>query len=157
MAHVTCFDAIQGVATEYSINGSKLITSNMLDNNNRLYFDRLNVAENGVFIKNAAENMLGTESNHYGGWKRVENLATELLGKTVYKFGVTQDGSSCYIEFPNDYESLIGEGIYITYILTNGEEGNVAKEVIEKFYSPINVSINGNMVELNSNNVLICE
>lgn len=148
---ITTFKAIQGAAIEYDINGEKLITVNHLDNNNRLYFNTTDIAENGIFITNAG-------LNNYSSWERKDNLLVEETGNTYYHFGLSRDGRSCYLEFPEDAETIFREGIYITYIRTNGESGNVAAQLIEKFYTdivPIEASENEENIILNSDTVKI--
>lgn len=148
-------NAIQGVYTKFSVNGLEKITASMLDSNNRIYFNDLNVAENGVFISKA-DGSFGTESGYYGGWRSSRNLTVEPLGSTVYKFGITQNGQNCYIEFPEDIEYLMGEGLYISYIKTDGRNGNIAARVIETFYADTSAEINGDSedtIVLNSDNV----
>ena len=146
---ITTFKAIQGTAIEYDVNGEKLITVAHLDNNNRLYFDTTDIAENGIFITN-------TGLNNYSSWKRKDNLLVEEVGNTFYSFGLSRDGTSCFIEFPEDAESIFREGIYITYIRTNGEAGNISSQVIEKFYADLvpEESEDGSVV-LSSENVKI--
>ena len=125
------FNAVQGVAIEYTINGSNLVTVGSLDSENRIYLTELNVAENGIFICNDG-------AQNYEDWVRVDNLASENIADTtkkLYRFGVTQQGDACYIEFPENAETLIGQGINITYIQTDGENGNVAKATIDKLYN----------------------
>lgn len=158
--------AIQGVAVDYTLNGETVITSSALDSYNRLYFTDSNVAENGIFIKNA-DGTSGTESTSnsdkeptvaYGGWRKVDNLSVQELGHNYYRFGITQNTDNCYIEFPEDAEYLIGEGITITYIKSDGENGNIAPRVIEKFYSYVNATVNNDEAQkesLNTDNVRI--
>lgn len=144
-------EALQGVITDYTVNGDTLITSSNLDSNNRLYFPDINVAENGIFINN-----YGVEN--YNDWKKVDNLSVEEFNSKVYKFGVSKDGSSCYIEFPEDIEDLIGQGINVKYILSNGYEGNIATSVLEQFYNEVIVTdpFDGTQtIILNSENVKI--
>ena len=124
---------IQGTAKQYTINGNETITSQNLDSNNRLYFPDYFVAENGVFITNI-------NSNNYTSWKKVDNLYTESYGEKIYKFGISHDGKSCYIEFPEDTDDIFGEGINITYILTNGYEGNISANVLSQFYNEVSVT-----------------
>lgn len=131
---VTTINVLQGVAVDYNLSGEKLLTVANLDSNNRLYFSDNAVAENGIFIANY-NTLNQTNQYNYGDWTRVNNLSTQELGQKVYQFGVTQDGSDCYIEFPDDIDTLIGGGIYITYIRTDGEAGNIASQVIEQPYS----------------------
>lgn len=123
------FKALQGIPVEFEINGETLITINHLDSNNRVYFSTSDVAENGIFITND-----GTAN--YSDWKKVDNLLVQNVSPTsyFYKFGVIQDTNTCYIEFPENAEELIKNGIRITYIKTLGEDGNIAYKTIEKFY-----------------------
>ena len=142
------FTALQGIAVNYEINGSTLITVDNLDLNNRLYFPTIDIAENGIFIRNASE-------ENYVSWVKKDNLLIENLGNTFYKFGVTRDGSSCYIEFPEDAEAIFKDGIYITYIRTNGRLGNVSAQYLSKFYNFNSVYIDNVIVNLDESNILI--
>lgn len=119
--------AIQGIVQEYTINGQSLITASNLDYNNRLYFTETDIAENGIFITNES-------GYNYSAWKKVDNLILQPLNTPCYKFGLTEDGSMCYIEFPTDIDSLIGGGIRIRYIRTRGMEGNIGRKRIAQFY-----------------------
>lgn len=141
------FSALQGVPVNYSINGETLITPQNLDADNRLYLEDMNVAENGIFIRNASV-------LNWDDWTRKDNLAVESVSSVAknYKFGVTLDTNVCYIEFPVNAQEIIGEGIYITYIKTDGYRGNVAPFIISKFYNDVVVN---NDVMLNSSNVQI--
>ena len=146
---VISFDAIEGVALDYEINSSKDITVSNLDNNNRLYFNISDIAENGIFITNIGE-------DNYSSWKLKENLVTESLGNTYYTFGVSQDSNSCYIEFPEDAESIFKNGINITYIKSSGESGNITSNTLNKFYADLSLADNTDTtVVLNSDNVTI--
>ena len=123
---------VQGIATEYLINGEKLITANNLDSHRRLYFNEINVAENGIYICNADKN--GTPLGNYNEWERRENIASEQFDQKIYQFGVQRDGNACYIEFPEDAQSLFGQGIFVTYLLSDGKDGTIQKGVLDKFY-----------------------
>lgn len=126
------FRAIQGTPVNYAINGATLITYDYLDSNNRLYFPYTDVAQNGIFICNANE-------NNYSSWVKKDNLLTESLTSenTFYRFGVSQDNSTCYLEFPENAEELFRNGIYITYIRTLGEDGNISAKSLEQFYGSV--------------------
>lgn len=117
---------IQGTVVDFVINGEKLITPQYLDYNNRLYFTELDVAENGIFILDAEGNL--------SNWNKVDNLIIQPYGSNCYKFGVSLDGSTCYIEFPSDIDSLMGEGIQIKYIRTSGIDGNVKSGTLHQLY-----------------------
>ena len=140
---------IQGVPVDFTVSGDKLITIENLDENNRLYFPDTNIAENGVFISNAGE------SDNYNKWKRKDNLSIENFGNYYYRFDVNKEGTNCYIEFPEDVESLFGEGIYIKYIRTDSEYGNVNASFLTKFYDMITAKLGGNNVILNTDVISI--
>ena len=143
------FKAIQGTAMQYQMNNSAIIKSTDLDSDHRLYFNDYNIAENGIFICN-------TGSSNYSEWERKDNLLVESLGNTYYEFGISQDASTCYIEFPEDIDSLIKDGLEIVYIKTAGEDGNISAQVIEKFISDVTLTdSNSESVTLNSQNVKI--
>lgn len=122
--------AIEGTIHTYLINGYETVTLADIDYNNRLYFPSLNVAQNGIFIQN---NKYG-----YADWVPVDNLEVQKLGTPCYKFGVNKTGSRCYIEFPSDIHNLIGKGLTIKYIKTNGTSGNINQKVLTKFYTEVN-------------------
>ena len=131
-------DALQGTALDFTINGAKLITYSDLDYNNRLYFNELNIAENGIFIQNVKS---GEGQHNYSDWKKVNNLMVQELGTSCYKFGVSRDAKSCYIEFPTDIANLIGEGLYIKYIATNGYQGNIASNTLSQFFGNVEAKV----------------
>lgn len=121
-------EAIEGKLLNYDINGELLITAENLDYNNRLYFSYLDIPENGIFIRNSGK-------NNWQDWERVDNLTVQPVGSTKYKFGLTKDGSMCYIEFPSDIDTLIGDGLYINYVRTSGKNGNVSYRQLNQFYT----------------------
>lgn len=138
---VISFKAIQGIPVQYTINSETLITVANLDSNNRLYFPTSDVAENGIFITNAG-------LNNYTSWQKVGNLLVQPVSEAgrFYKFGVAQDTSTCYLEFPENAEELFKGGINITYIKTLGEGGNISYGVIEKFYNELSPAENSGVV-----------
>ena len=142
--------ALQGVAKEFTINNDALITVSSLDSNNRLYFDSNTVAENGIFIRNA-------DSDNYSNWIKKDNLLIEEIStaNTFYKFGLSQDLNTSYIEFPENAEDLIQEGIYITYIDTDGAEGNIATNVLNKFYDNLVVIDGEEYITLGTSDVAV--
>lgn len=131
--------ALQGTVEDYRLNNNNLITYEQLDSNNRLYFSETNIAENGIFISNSVEKK---PSDNFTAWTKVDNLTTQPLNTQCYKFGVSREGDRCYIEFPSDISSLIGEGLFIKYILTDGYAGNIGKRVLSKFYNDTKANIN---------------
>ena len=120
-------DVIEGKIVDLDIDGEVQITRANLDYNNRIYFPVMDVAENGIFISN--------NNQSWSDWKRVDNLTIQAIGTYCYKFGLSHNGTSCYIEFPDDIDSLIGEGIYIKYIRTSGVDGNVGSRRISQLYT----------------------
>lgn len=143
------FKAIQGIPINYSINGTTTITYDMLDSNNRLYFPYSDIAENGVFICNQG-------LNNYSTWIRKDNLALEEVNGNnhFYRFGVSQDNMSCYIEFPVNIEELMLSGLNITYIRTSGELGNINANLIVQFYNSV-TPLEDTTVTITSTNVTV--
>lgn len=141
--------AIQGIPVKYDINGDTLIRFSALDSNRRIYFNSSDIAQNGIFITNK-------DQNNYSSWQKVDNLTVQSISSSnrYFKFGVTTDGTTCYLEFPDNAESIFGEGIEITYIRTLGENGNISARVLEKFYQDL-VPAEDTSIILNSDNVLI--
>lgn len=135
-------DVMQGVIKDYSFGTTTLINASFLDSNNRLFFPITNVAENGIFISDAHKDSIGNpkfiwDRSGYDTWKRVDNLHIQPTGTKCYKFGVDQITNSCYIEFPIDISDLMGEGIYIKYLQTEGKSGNIAVNRLKSFYHDI--------------------
>ena len=140
--------AMEGMINTLTINGQAYVETQHMDHNNRIYFNEHNVAENGIFIYNYGEN-----SNHY--WTMVENLQVEALGNRYFEFGVDARKNLCYIEFPSDIDKLIGTGLVIKYIVTNGSRGNVIAQVLDRYYEDVTVTLNGEDVLLNSDVIQI--
>lgn len=152
------WNAIQGIAVNYDINGETTITANMLDKDNRIYFLTNDIAENGIFITHAGG------QNDYNLWKRKDNLLIEqtVFDKEVdtitysYAFGVLPNSNTCYLEFPENAVEMFNNGINITYIKTNALNGNIPYNFIEKFETDVTVSSNydsGTSMVLNAENV----
>ena len=122
---VSTVKAIQGTLDYLYVSNSNKIQLDNLDDNNRIYFDVTNVAQNGIIITN--------DSNEE--WSRTTNLNSEISGKKVYKFGYDSKKGLPYIEFSSDIASLIGEGVYIKYLTTSGKNGNVKAGSLTKISS----------------------
>lgn len=149
----TAFDIIQGVAKEYTTTaGSNVITIEDIDSENRIYFPNTSVAENGIFIKRQDVTEFSVD-----GWRRVDNLDSHALGQDIYEFGVSRDGSACYIEFPDDVAERIGDGINLWYIATDGLAGNIKPKYLTKFTGTVKgVQITGGgtkEVDLSTDNI----
>ena len=134
--------AIEGTLNDFEINGSTRITSANLDSQNRLYFTQSNIAQNGIIISNYQDfndyiysqlNDPEYDPDTYNRWRMVDNLNQYTSGNRVYKMGIDVATNSVYLQFPEDIGNLIGDGIYIKYILSSGEEGNIGRGDISQF------------------------
>lgn len=141
---------IEGTINDFEINGSTQITSANLDNQNRLYFTENNIAQNGIFISYDPDftsysyiDENDSNINDTTAWLRVDNLNQYVAGSRVYKLGIDAVTNKVYIQFPDDIGNLIQNGIYIKYILSSGEEGNVGRGDITSFLNDINLEILG--------------
>lgn len=110
-------DVIQGVLKDLIILDNPTIQLENIDENNRVYFPETFVAQNGVFIEGG--------SSHSDSWELVDNLNTQAYNSAVYKFSYDSDRSLPYIEFPDWISNIIGAGLTIKYIVTDGVNGNV--------------------------------
>ena len=137
---------LEGTVVKYAINNDSLITVANLDSNNRLYFTESDIAENGIFVTNVDSSK--NDFSNYEDWIRVDTLETQEKGSHCYKFGVSLDGSLCYIQFPEDAEFLFGEGINITYIRTHGVDGNIVAKAVKQFYVDTSVRKLTNGIDL---------
>lgn len=133
--------AMEGTIVTHSINNDTTIDISNIDMSNRLFLNDYSVAENGVFITNV--DSLATNT-----WAQVDNLQVTPLRNKFYEFGVDSRNSTCYIEFPEDIDSLIGSGISVKYLVSSGEQGNIPAKTLEKFYEEITVDVAGNSVAL---------
>lgn len=132
--------ALQGKLKVLNVNTSGTETStdeslstiqlSNLDDNNRIYFPETNVAQNGVFVMSKDQ---GTSSDFF--WKVVDNLNYYTYPNNVFKFGFDSIRNLPYIEFPNYIASIIGSGLYINYIVTDGVDGDVKAKVINSLIS----------------------
>lgn len=107
-----------------------LISLNLLDDNNRYYLPETQIAENGIFIYNSTNDQLSER------WIKVDNLNTQSLNSTIYQFGFDSVEMKPYVQFPADISSLIGDGLYIYFIRTNGLSGNVKANILTKLEKP---------------------
>ena len=121
--------ALQGIVSDLKINNDDRIRFSNLDENRRIYFDDYNIAENGVFVSQYG-------SGDWLSWHRVDNIQTQPISDRdrYYKFGLSQNLDRCYIEFPENASTLIGEGIQVKYIKTSGVDGNIPARTIVQGY-----------------------
>lgn len=129
--------AMEGKVNDLAVNGKTQLTSLNLDSQNKIYFTQTNIAQNGILISAESDfsDITYDEKQNIltGEWKRVDNLNQWPSGSYVYKLGINSVTGSVYIQFPEDIGRLIGDGIYIKYLLSSGEQGNMGKGTISKF------------------------
>ena len=143
--YITTVKAIQGVYTKFKVANSYRVTTNNIDMNNRLYLNDYNIAQNGIFINNVdIANVI---------WTQVDNIHLYPNGSYIYEFGVDPNTNLCYLEFPKDYDELIGSGINVNYILTDGSDGNISSKVLNTFYNDISVTLGQESITLNEENI----
>ena len=142
-------DAIQGQLTTLSIFGDEKITLDYLDEYNRIYISDQRIAENGIYI---TSNDINNEP-----WKQVENLLLEPLDSYIYEFGIDPISNTPYIEFPQDIAKLIGPGLTIKYIVTDGESGNVAAKTLVSVFDAVTLEIERNMEQEGDENSVSAE
>ena len=120
-------EAIQGRKGTLTSGDSETLLLESLDSNNRIYFPVGQVAENGVWVRNADSDT---------PWERVGNLNSQTPGSLVYRFGYDSSMGLPYIEFPNDISSIIGNGLNVDYIICDGASGNISAKTLTKLSSP---------------------
>ena len=118
--------ALQGTLESLTVSGNDggLIQLSNLDDQNRLFFPVANVAQNGVFVTNDTYD-----------WKCVSNLNIQATLSRVFKFGYDSSRGLPFIEFPSDVASLIGNGLSVKYIVTDGVNGMVPAYSLTKVAS----------------------
>lgn len=126
----------EGSLASVVINNSEIITLSALDDFNRVYFGDTSVAQNCIFISSAQD-----QDRDISAWHECSNLAVEELGQRVYEFGVDSRNNRCYIEFPQDAAALIGNGIRINYLVSQGSLGSISKGTLDRFQEDIELCI----------------
>lgn len=121
--------AIEGELVQCETDDDNIISILQLDDNNRYILPEAQVAENGIFIYNIDDNIENE-------WTRVENLNTVTAGQKVYKIGFNSALGLPYVQFPNDIASIIADGLRISFIRTNGINGNISAKTLSKLESP---------------------
>ena len=124
-------DAIEGSLNDISINGSYLVKLVNLDDRNRYYLPETQIAENGIWIWNSSNDSADINENDIiDFWSRVTNLNIQEPNKHVWKFGYDSRKKLPYIQFPDDINALIGDGLRIRYVRTKGFNGNISAKVL---------------------------
>ena len=119
-----------------SLNENNLIMLSQLDDNKRYYLPETQIAENGIFVYNAATNNGNTTLSDGNVWLKVSNLNTQPAGSRVFKFGYDSMVGRPYITFPDDVGSLIGDGLFIYFIRTSGLNGNISPGTLKILEPP---------------------
>lgn len=131
----TCeVNAIQGTINTLKLAGSDVISLANLDSKNRLYINDHYIAENGIYITDAADpnGVL---------WTQVDNIELQNYGTPCYEFDIDPRRNIPYLQFPEYVRNLIKTGIVVKYIVTNGYDGNVAAKTIDRFYDQGSVEL----------------
>ena len=110
---------------------NNVITASQISDNNRFYMPEYRIAENGIFVYNVAANQEDGER-----WEKVDNLNIQSRGSRVFKFGYDSYEGRPYLEFPEDWSSLINNGLFIYYTRTSGANGNISARVLTQFELP---------------------
>ena len=121
-----------------SINDNNLITLSQLDDNNRYYLPEIQIAENGIFVYNATAVTRDGEVSLADGapWTQVSNLNIHPSDTRIFKFGYDSLEGRPYLTFPDDVSSLIGDGLFIYFIRTSGQSGNISPRTLEVLEIP---------------------
>lgn len=94
-----------------------------IDEKGRLFLGKTNLAQNGIYVKS---NVSSTK------WVYLDYVLLQE-SSTYYTIGTSETGEM-YVQFPNNFMSLIGNDkltIYATY--TDGANSNIAKNVLSTF------------------------
>ena len=122
--------AAEGMLRDCETDNDNIVSMMHLDDNFRYYFPESNVAENCIFITNISSSSVEDASVESADWQKVTNLNTQLLGSKIYKFGYDSRKQLPYVQFPEDIQQLIKDGLRIRYISTNGVSGNISARML---------------------------
>jgi hypothetical protein len=114
-----------------STTDNNIITADQISDNNRFYLPEYRIAENGIFVYNVA---FGQDDGEC--WTKVDNLNIQPRGSKVFKFGYDSYEGRPYLEFPEDWSSLLNDGLFIYYTRTSGADGNISARTISQFELP---------------------
>jgi len=123
-------EVMEGELCECESDDDNIISVALLDDNYRYYLPEDKIAENGIFVQNYSDGFLSEL------WECVDNLNTQPLDKKIYKFGYSSSKQMPYIQFPEDINDIIEDGLYIRYTRTNGVNGNISAGVLTKLEKP---------------------
>lgn len=124
---------MEGELLECESDNDNIISMIHLDDLNRYILPETAIAENGIFITNISDTSNTAESDL---WNKVYNLNTQLPESKVYKFGFDSEIKAPYVQFPEDIGNIIGDGLRIKYVRTNGLNGNISAKILCKLEKP---------------------
>lgn len=122
-------ECIEGTLVTCETNLGNRVTFEHLDDNYRFYFPEHQIASNKIFVSN-----IDSADNTF--WEAVDNLNTHSLGTKIFKFGYDSARGIAFLQFPEDVSSLMGSGLCIQFIRTNGIKGNVSVNTLKTFEAP---------------------
>ena len=122
-------ECIEGTLVTCETNLGNRVTFEHLDDNYRFYLPEHQIASNKIFVSNI-------DSADSTSWEAVDNLNTHSLGTPIFKFGYDSSRGIPFLQFPEDVSSLIGAGLCIQFIRTNGIKGNVSVNTLKTFEAP---------------------
>lgn len=138
---------MEGELVECETDDDNIVSMLQLDDNNRYFLPETQIAENGIFISNIADN---AESED---WDKVDNLNTQNIKTRCYKFGFDSREGLPYVQFPDDIANIIEDGLKIRYVRTNGVNGNISVNTLVRMEAPKswgNVTSNADTNEKNT-------
>jgi len=121
---------MEGELCECESDDDNIISVALLDDNYRYYLPEDKIAENGIFIQNYSDGFLSEL------WDRVDNLNTQPLNKKIFKFGYSSSKQMPYVQFPEDINDIIEDGLYIRYTRTHGINGNISAGILSAMEKP---------------------
>ena len=122
----------QGILNSVNLFNQSTIDISNIDNENRLYLPNINIAANGIYI--TSKDSMAIERK----WQLVDNIFLHKPGSFVYELKLDIYSNMPYIQFPDDIENIIGEGLNIEYLITDGYSGNVGPNSIKYLYNNAN-------------------
>lgn len=101
-----------------------------IDESGRLYLGKSGLAQNGVFIGEETE-IDGNTTYDYTKWSNIE--ASVLYPKDKYFFVLTNSEGENYIQFPKNFETLIGaKNFKVKATYSKGAGGNISAGTLSK-------------------------
>ena len=127
-------NCIQGQLAEVKTDNSNgAVTATELFNY-RYYLPETQIAENGIYIYNVGAGITMSTANF---WTRVDNLnIASAENRRIFKLGYSSVQARPYIEFAEDVENYIDDGLIIKYIRTSADNGNISAKTLNTITLP---------------------